>query len=152
MSSNYIFISGTNRGIGRGLLQRYLAQPNNVVIAANRDPSHPSSRSLKDLPKAKGSRLIVVKVDASLEQDSYNAVKELQESYGFDHLDLVIANAGISNIWPTVAELKITDLEAHMAPNVYGVIRLYQATRSLLTKSTKGPKFVPISSMAGCLQ
>ena len=152
MSFNYILISGTNRGIGRGLLQRYLVQPNNVVIAANRNPLHPSSESLKHLPKGEGSRLILIKVDASLEQDAHNAVKELQESYGINHLDLIIANAGVSNIWPIVAELKITDLEAHMVPNVYGVIWLYQATRSLLKNSNKGPKFVPIGSMAGCMQ
>ncbi|KAI0476567.1 hypothetical protein GGR56DRAFT_643382 [Xylariaceae sp. FL0804] len=151
MQSTNVLISGTNRGIGRGLLSRYLAQPNTVVIAANRDPSQPSSQSLKDLPKGEGSRLILIKLDASVEQDAHDVVKELEGSHGVGHLDLVIANAGKSYGWPTVAQLKIADLEDHMRPNVYGIIWLYQATRPLLQKSTIGPKFIPIGSKAGSL-
>lgn len=147
-----IFISGANRGIGKGLLQRYLLQPNHVVIAANRDPSHTTSQSLNELPKSEGSRLIIVKVDASSETDAFEAVEQLQKSYGIDHLDLVIANAGMSNVWPTVAALKIADLQAHMEVMAYGVITLYQATRPLLKKSNKGPKFIPIGSKAGCMK
>src|ERR1700760_3250756 len=112
-----VLISGANRGIGKGLLQRYLLKPNHVVIAANRDPSHATSHALEDLPKGEGSRLIVVKVDASSETDASDAVKELETSYGIDHLDLVIANAGMSNIWPTVAQLKVADLDTHMMAN-----------------------------------
>jgi norsolorinic acid ketoreductase len=147
-----VLISGANRGIGKGLLQRYLIQPNHVVIAANRNPSHPTSQSLNDLPKGEGSRLIIVKVDVLSETDASDAVEELQNSHGIGHLDLVIANAGISTIWPTVANLKITDLQAHMAANAYGVITLYQATRSLLKQSNKEPKFMPIGSRAGCMK
>lgn len=147
-----VLISGANRGIGKGLLQRYLIQPNHVVIAANRDPSHPTSQSLNGLPKGEGSRLIVVKVDASSETDASEAVQQLQNSYGIDRLDLVIANAGMSNVWPTVAALRIADLQAHMEANAYGVITLYQATCSLLKKSNKGPKFIPIGSRAGCMK
>ncbi len=151
MAPTVILITGANRGLGKGLLQRYLAQPNNIVIAGNRDPAHPTSQSLADLPKGEGSRLIVVKIDASAEQDASNAVKELQDSYKIDHLDIVIANAGVSYIWPSVADVKIADLHAHIEPNVYGVIRLYQATRPLLRKSTKTPMFLPMGSTAGCI-
>ncbi|KIW24334.1 uncharacterized protein PV07_10055 [Cladophialophora immunda] len=147
-----VLISGANRGIGKGLLQRYLIQPHHVVIAANRDPSHPTSQSLNDLPKGEGSRLIIVKVDASSETDAAGAAEELQNSYGIDHLDLVIANAGMSTVWPTVVALAIADLQAHMAANAYGVVALYQATRPLLQKSTKEPKFIPIGSKAGCMK
>ena len=147
-----VLISGANRGIGKGLLARYLIQPNHVVIAANRDPSHPTSQALDDLPKGEGSRLIVVKVDASREMDAPDAAEQLQNSHGIEHLDLVIANAGMSTVWPTAAALKIADLEAHMAANAYGVITLYQATRSLLKKSGKEPKFIPIGSKAGCMK
>ncbi|KAJ9603771.1 hypothetical protein H2200_011957 [Cladophialophora chaetospira] len=147
-----VLISGANRGIGRGLLQRFLIQPNHVVIAANRDPSQPTSQSLNDLPKGEGSRLVIVKIDASSETDASDAIDELQNTYGIDHLDLVIANAGMATIWPTVATLKIADLQAHMEANAYGVITLYQATRSLLKQCDKEPKFIPIGSKAGCMK
>lgn len=152
MAPIIVLITGANRGLGKGLLQRYLAQPNHIVIAGNRDPTHPTSTALNDLPKADGSRLIVVKIDAAIEQDAHDAVKELQQTHGIDHLDIVIANAGVSYVWPPVAQLKIADLQAHIEPNVYGVVAVYQATRPLLQKSSKEPIFVPMGSTAGCIE
>lgn len=152
MAPTTVLITGANRGLGQGLLQRYLALPNHTVIAGNRDPTHATSQALNDLPKADGSKLIVVKIDATVEKDAHDAVKELQETHGITHLDIVIANAGISYALPTVADLKIADFQAHMEPNVYGVIALYQATRPLLRKSSKEPMFVPMGSTAGCIE
>ncbi|KAI2615380.1 hypothetical protein GGR54DRAFT_632248 [Hypoxylon sp. NC1633] len=146
-----VLISGANRGLGKGLLERYLALPNHVVIAANRNPKHPTSQALVDLPKGEGSRLIVVKADAAVDHDAFDAVKELQESHGIEYLDVVIANAGVSYVWPAVAELKLDDLRGHMEPNVYGFVALYQATRPLLRKSSREPMFVPMGSTAGSI-
>ncbi|KAI1379822.1 hypothetical protein F4677DRAFT_295891 [Hypoxylon crocopeplum] len=151
MAQTVVLITGANRGLGKGLLERYLALPNHTVIAANRNPVHQTSKALADLPKGDGSRLIVVKLDAVVEQDAFRAVKELQESHGIDHLDVVIANAGVSYIWPSVADVKISDLQAHIEPNVYGVVTLYQATRTLLRKSSREPMFVPMGSTAGAI-
>lgn len=151
MSDTTVFISGATRGLGRGLLQRFLALNNVTVIAANRNVDHPSSQALADLPKGKESKLIIVKVDANVEQDAARAVKELQQKHGIEHLDIVIANAGVSYVWPTVADAKLDDIRAHFAPNVFGVIDLYQATRPLLQKSSKEPIFAPIGSTAGCI-
>jgi norsolorinic acid ketoreductase len=132
-------------------LQKYLAQPNHTVIAGNRNPDHPSSLALADLPKGAGSKLIVVKLDASVNQDAFTAVEVLQKNHGIGHFDIVIAIAGVSHAWPPVAELKLEDLRDHMAPNAYGVITLYQATRTLLQKSSREPIFAPIGSSAGCI-
>ncbi|CAN9258927.1 unnamed protein product [Alternaria alternata] len=151
MSSTTVLITGANRGLGLGLLQRYLAQPNHTVIAGNRNPAHPSSQALAKLPKAEGSKLIVVKIDASIEEDASIAIKELQDHHGIDHLDIVIANAGVAYTYPSVAELKLDDLRGHMGPNVYGFVTLYQATRALLQKSKREPIFTPIGSSAGCI-
>ena len=55
----------------------------------------------------------------------------------------MIANAGVSYIWPKISELKIADLMGHLTPNVFGVVSLYQAALPLLQKSKNG-MFVPI--------
>lgn len=149
MAPTIVLISGANRGLGKGLLQIYLAKPDHIVIAANRDPSHATSKALFDLPNGPGSRLIIVKVEASDESHPSEAVKEL-EKQGINYLDLVIANAGVSYIWPKVSELKIADLQAHLEPNVFGAVWLYQATLPLLLKS-KNAKWVTIGSMAGSI-
>jgi NAD(P)-dependent dehydrogenase (short-subunit alcohol dehydrogenase family) len=150
MSLTVVLISGANRGLGKGLLELYLARPNHIVIAANRDPTHATSKDLTNLPTDTGSRLILVKVDASNESDALEAVKQLSAE-GIDHLDLVIANAGISYTWPKVSDLNISDLQAHIETNVYGVVWLYQATLPLLLNSNN-PKWVTIGTAAGWLE
>ena len=149
MAPTVVLISGANRGLGKGLLELYLAKPEHTVIAFNRDPSHASSKALSELPTGSGSKLIVVKSDATVETDPLEAVKEL-EKQGIDHLDLVIANAAVGSIYPFVKDIKIVDLQAHLEANVFGVVMLYQATRPLLLKA-ETPKYVTMGSSAGCL-
>ncbi|KAM4059508.1 short chain dehydrogenase [Hirsutella rhossiliensis] len=150
MAPYTVLISGANRGIGKGLLELYLARPNHVVIAANRNPDHETSKALADLPKGPGSSLIVVKVDATAASDAAAAVKQLEEVHGIRHLDLVIANAGISYCWPKVSEVKREDMQAHIEPNVYGLVWLYQATLPLLVKAAN-PKWVSVGSCSAYL-
>ncbi|KAH9885875.1 hypothetical protein F4778DRAFT_786925 [Xylariomycetidae sp. FL2044] len=151
MAPTIVLISGANRSLCLSLLKRYLVLPDYIVIAANRSPEHTSSNSLADLRRGDGSQLIVVKVDAMIEQDAFDAVRTLQDKHGITHLDIVIADSGLLYVWPPVSELKLDDPRAHMAPNVYGCIALYQATRSLMKKSTREPIFSPIGSSAGCI-
>ncbi|KAM7188882.1 hypothetical protein V8F20_010391 [Naviculisporaceae sp. PSN 640] len=144
--STVVLISGANRGIGKGLLERYLALPNHTVIAANRNPDHPTSQELSKLPTAEGSKLIVIKVDATVWESAKEGVKSL-ESHGIDHIDIVVANAGVCYTYPTVAEVQEKDLKAHIDANVFGVVSLYQAVRPLLEKSTRKPE--PIFALMG---
>lgn len=145
-----VLISGANRGLGKELLARYLARPNHIAIAANRDPENATSKALAKLPKGQGSRLIIVKLDASIEADSARAVRQLI-SQGIGHLDIVIANAGVSYAWPKVSDVKTEDLQGHLIPDLFGVIWLYQATFPLLKKSMD-PKWITIGSVAGKLE
>lgn len=150
MASTIVLISGANRGIGKALLQRYLARPNHVLIAANRDPENASSKDLANLPRGSNTRLILVKLDAASETDAGNAVKEL-EKQGIDHLDLVIANAGTAYAFGKVSEIRIDDVKGHLEVNAYGVVRLFQATLPLLLKSSD-PKWVTVGSIAGSIE
>ncbi|PQE20079.1 Short-chain dehydrogenase reductase SDR protein [Rutstroemia sp. NJR-2017a BBW] len=150
MSPTIVLISGASRGLGRGLASVYLSRPDHIVIAATRNPSDSSSKPLADLPQGKDTKLIVVKIDSKSESDAAAAVKEI-EAQGIDHLDIVIANAGIATVFPTVAELKISDFEEHIKVNVYGVVLLYQATVPLLRKSAN-PKWATMGSSAGWLE
>ena len=66
MAPTIVLITGANRGIGKGLLELYLLKPNHFVIAANRDPEHPTSKALAQLATADGTCLLVVKIDATV--------------------------------------------------------------------------------------
>ena len=141
----------TISGIGRGLVEAYLAQPNSTVVAAVRDPADSTSQSLQQLPKASSSSLIVVRIRSTSDTDASAAVKELQTSHGITSLDVIIANAGVSGNCPRVEDAQIHDLQEYYHVNVIGVIVLFQAVLPLLGKSSRSAKFVTMGSIAGTI-
>jgi NAD(P)-dependent dehydrogenase (short-subunit alcohol dehydrogenase family) len=149
MAPIIVLITGGNRGLGKGLLELYLAKPNQTVIAANRDPEDATSKALLELPEAEGSSLLLVKIDSTVPTDAAEAMKHLAFR-GIDHLDIVIANSGIVYVFPTISSVKIEDMRVHTETNTYGVVRLYQATLPLLKKSKK-PIWVSMGSSAGLI-
>ena len=76
-------------------------------------------------------------------------MKEI-EAAGIRHVDIVIANAGVS---PPVIPLETVDLEVMTSTfqiNALGPLALFQASRDLLEKSSN-PKWISISSAAGSI-
>ncbi|MCJ1361036.1 hypothetical protein MMC16_000133 [Acarospora aff. strigata] len=141
-----VLISGANKGVGHGFVQKYLLRPNATVIGTIRDPSAAASKALYDLPKAEGSKVIVVRVESTSDTDALEAVKSLSDQ-GVTKLDVVIANAGIFKLaaFQKVADMKTSDLLEHVDINAAGVVRLFQAVLPLLQKASK-PKFMAVSS------
>lgn len=138
-------------GIGRGLVEAYLRRPNNVVVAAVRDPTDSTSKSLSHLPRASTSSLIIVKISSTSETDAVAAVKELETLHKIKALDIVIANAGISKVYPRVEAAQTSDLLEHYHVNVVGNIILFRAVLPLLRRSQQTPKFIPMGSAAGTI-
>jgi len=153
MTSNTTYlITGANRGIGLGLLETYLARPNNTVIAAVRDPENSTVKALSTLPKGSGSSLVVVKIDSSSENDAKAAMETLRNVHKITALDVVIANAGIATIWPLVIDVKASDIAEHVKVNTIGPVLLFQAVLPLLSNSKNpNPRFIGISSVAGSI-
>ncbi|OTB00905.1 hypothetical protein M426DRAFT_65010 [Hypoxylon sp. CI-4A] len=149
MAPTVVLITGPNRGIGNGLLKLYLARPNHTVIAANRDPDHPSSKALYDIPRGESTSLLIVKIDSTVRTDPSDAVKTLK-SKGIDHIDILIANAAIALSWPKVRDADTDEIQEHVVVNIYGFLWLFQAFYSLL-KAAEKPKWVTIGSSAGYL-
>ncbi|KAJ5593112.1 hypothetical protein N7537_010016 [Penicillium hordei] len=145
-------VTGANRGIGRGFVQTFLQRAATIVIAAVRDPSSTSSKSLQDLPKGAGSKLITVKLDSSISTDAAEAVAQLQTEHGLSSIDIVIANAGISVGGTLVRETTAASIAEHFIVNTTGPVTLFQATANLLQASKTGsPIFVAISTLIGSI-
>ncbi|PGH05488.1 hypothetical protein AJ79_06795 [Helicocarpus griseus UAMH5409] len=148
MSRNRVYlITGANRGIGRGLVERYLSCSSTTVIAAVRNVDHPTTKSLAALSKADSSELIVLKIDSNSETDAEHATRRLVTEFGISHLDVVIGNAGICKAYTSVACSTTAAMNEHFAINALGPLILFQAVHQLLRKSKNG-KFVAISSLA----
>ncbi|KIW66425.1 hypothetical protein PV04_05760 [Phialophora macrospora] len=150
-------VTGANKGLGLALVQTYLARPDNTVIAAVRDPSSPSSKSLATLPRSSTSRLIVVRIESTSTTDADDAIATLEQVHGITTLDVVIANAGIANTYPAVHDATAKAMLEHYTVNVVGVVTLFRAVRPLLLRTAatgtnaRTPKFVTMSSAAGTI-
>ena len=75
------------------MVTAYLPRPNHVVVAAVRDPSHPTSQSLSTLAAGCGSSLIIVEYDATLDASPAEAVRTLQTRDSITAIDVVNTNA-----------------------------------------------------------
>ncbi|KAL2130927.1 hypothetical protein VTI74DRAFT_5752 [Chaetomium olivicolor] len=150
MAPTIVLITGANRGIGRGLLELYLARPYHIVIATVRAPTTALETELASLPKAGGTSLIVVKLDLNVPSDPATAIKELSSVHGINHIDILVANAGIALKWVKVSEVTQNDIQQHVDVNVHGFIHLAQAFLPVLQKA-KDPKWVTIGSSAAYL-
>lgn len=150
MTQTVVMITGANRGIGRGVLELYLARPNHQVIAVVRKTTTETLAQFGKLPKGKDTKLVVVEIDATVATDPARAAEELLEKHQITHVDILVANAGIALKWVKVSEVTPDDLQQHVDVNVYGFVLLYQAFLPLLQKS-KGPKWVTIGSSSAYL-
>ncbi|QSZ36821.1 hypothetical protein DSL72_006704 [Monilinia vaccinii-corymbosi] len=138
-------VTGANRGLGRGLVEALIQRPNTTVIAGVRDLSVPTSKSLFDLPTASGSRIIPIVISSTDDLSPSQATQTLQSTHGIKSIDVVIANAGISNYYGPASETPLSEVRAHFEVNTIGVLALYQATLPLLLKSPE-PVFVALST------
>ncbi|KAK9365370.1 hypothetical protein V1509DRAFT_633234 [Lipomyces kononenkoae] len=144
-----ILITGSNRGIGRGLLEAFVSKLNITVIAGVRDVTS-SEESLSSVKVGVGSKIITVKLDSADKTGAKVAVEELKTKHGITHLDMVIANAGIAKYWGTVLDTPSEEFVDHYNVNTLGPVLLFQATWSLLDRVTS-PKFVVITSLLGSI-
>ncbi|KAF2163016.1 hypothetical protein M409DRAFT_26463 [Zasmidium cellare ATCC 36951] len=142
-------IAGATRGIGRGLVANLLNREGSTVIAGVRDSKAETARSLDELPKGKGSRLIIVGIDAESDTSASTAMHTLQSTHYITHLDVVIANAGKANPFASIAALDLNTARDLFNVNTLGPLRLFQAVFPLLKP---GARFLVMSSIAGSIQ
>jgi len=150
VATTNVLITGCNRGIGNGLLTTYLSRPNHVVIGTARGINSSLSAYLNTIPKGENSRLILLKLDSASTTDASNAVGALKLEHQISHLDIVIANAGISSYFGPARITPPAEMISHFTVNTMGPLLLFQATAPLLDCSSN-PKFVAISSGAGSI-
>jgi norsolorinic acid ketoreductase len=151
MSSTTYLITGANRGLGKGFTATLLQRPNTTIIATVRNPAQ-AQPLLDALPKAEGSKLIILKLDSSTDTDAADVADKLQREHGITSLDVVIANAGICHSGSTVSGTSPDALREHFNINSVAPVLLFQALRPLLKESKTGnPIFVAISTALGSI-
>jgi norsolorinic acid ketoreductase len=135
-------------GIGRGLFDHYVSQPNNTLIAAVRDVE--AAQGLLTVSKGENTRVIITKIDSASKTDPYDAIKDIQ-AQGIDHIDVIIACAGIIKMY-TLEELPLEEYEEVLMINAISVMILYKAALPLLRRAPRPARFAYISGAAGSIQ
>ncbi|KAK5053914.1 hypothetical protein LTR84_001876 [Exophiala bonariae] len=141
----------TDLGIGKVLLSTYLARPQHTVIAGLRDINGTSAKTLQDLPHGSDSKVITVQIDSASTTDAATAISTLKSQHSITHLDVVIANAGVSKYFGPARATPAAEMTEHFAINTVAPLLLFQATATLLDAAPGTPKFVVLSSGAGSL-
>ena len=132
-------ITGANKGLGREVARRLLADGHDVWIAA-RDPDRGSAAA-----EALGGRSVVLDVT-----DDASVAAAAQRVAAAGGLDVLVNNAGIGGRFVPVPETTPGDVEHVLATNVVGIVRVTQAFVPLLERSGN-PVVVNVSSGMGSL-
>ncbi|KAH7077381.1 hypothetical protein FB567DRAFT_632244 [Paraphoma chrysanthemicola] len=152
MSSKTVMITGANRGIGKGLVAVYLADPNTTVVASVRDPAHSTSQTLLDVPKAEGSKLVLIQItDVASSAAIQKGISVLKTEHGISALDIFIGNAGAAELSNQLTQTEPSELQKFIDINAYGTLQLFKAVLPLLRASSGTGKFMYMSSAGGSL-
>jgi norsolorinic acid ketoreductase len=120
-------------------------RPSTIVIAGVRDIESASSKAIYSLPTGQNSKAIVVHIDNLSESSAKDSVKLLESKHGITKLDVVIANAGISNYYGLAIDTPLSEVRSHFEVNTVGTLALFQATWPLL-QAAPTPKFVAVTT------
>ncbi|KAI4294027.1 NAD(P)-binding protein [Schizophyllum commune Loenen D] len=117
------FVTGANRGIGLSIVTALSARHDAVVFTGARDPSR--ANDLSALARAHPDRVHVIKVVSADKENNEAAIEEVKRVTG--RLDVVIANAGISDSYEPALEVPVEGMNRHFEVNTNGPLVLFQA-------------------------
>jgi len=138
-------ITGANRGLGFGFVEKLSRRPDTVVYAGARNPS--TATALQKLA-SENPNIHILKIESTSEEDVHAAAKKVEAISG--SLDVLIANAGISRDYTKAVDIDKDSFMEHLAVNVVGPAILFKHMYPLLKKG-KTKKYVAISGAASTI-
>ena len=132
-----VFISGSNRGIGKAIAVELLEQGAKKVYAGARDTS-----SLDNLKVKYGDKLVPVELDVTDDNSINEAAAKIKD------VDILVNNAGVFATGGIFSEQAFDSLDINLKVNLWGVIKLTNAVIEQL-KQPGETAIINISSVAG---
>ncbi|STX51430.1 acetyoacetyl CoA reductase [Legionella busanensis] len=128
-------VTGGNKGIGRGIVEHFLAE-GAIVVAFARD-----KQSLAEL-KQTHPQILAVNGDVTKEQDLKRLFQETEQNFG--KIDILIANSGVGER-VSVADMKEADFDYMVNINYKGT---YFTVNHALSHLNDGAAIILIGSVA----
>jgi NAD(P)-dependent dehydrogenase (short-subunit alcohol dehydrogenase family) len=155
LSGKTAFITGGARGIGLATAEEMAKAGANIVlydIASGQIPDvgYPVANE-RDLQSAKakiealGAKCLAIKGDVRNQQAQKSAMEQAVKNFG--SLDIVVANAGITQIGK-IEEFSEREISVVFDINVAGIIKTTQAAAAIMKKQKSG-RIIYISSALG---
>ncbi|WP_406691677.1 SDR family oxidoreductase [Saccharopolyspora sp. ID03-671] len=151
VAGKVVAITGASSGIGEATALELATRGAAVVLGARRTDR---LDALAERIRAEGGRAETLDVDVTRRADLDRLVSRAVEA--FDHLDVLVANAGIARVAP-VCDLDVDDWDAMIDVNLRGVLHGIAAALPVFreqgrghlvtTVSTSGLKIVPTQAV-----
>ncbi|XP_067683647.1 C-signal-like [Haliotis asinina] len=145
LSVESVFITGSSKGVGLGLVKAFLELPNppKHVFASCIDPDNDESTELREVA-SQAPCITVVKLDVRSDADIANAVTTVRHVLGERGLNLLINNAAVNSQLYGLESLTRDDITSHCDCNVAGPLMVSQALLPLLKKASKQNECKPL--------
>ncbi|MBW1801349.1 MAG: 3-oxoacyl-ACP reductase FabG [Deltaproteobacteria bacterium] len=136
-------VTGSSRGIGRGIALAYGKEGANVVV--NYTSSESAAKEAVEAIQSMGSKAVAVKADVAVKSDAEHLVKTTVETYG--KIDILVNNAGFTR--PALM-LKMTEDQWDQVVDIHlkGAFLCSQAA-ALNMKEHNSGKIINVMSVAG---
>jgi 3-oxoacyl-[acyl-carrier protein] reductase len=109
-------ITGSARGLGKAIAERYAALGANIIINYSRDKA--SAEEVVSNIQAMGARVIAIQADVSKVTEIERLFKEGKEAFG--KIDIVVANAGVEMVETPVTDFTEEQFDKLFAINTKG--------------------------------
>lgn len=137
-------VTGSNRGIGKGIAISLAREGCNVVINSYKEDEE--ARKTVEEIKNMGGDAVFLKANVTREIDVKDMVERAVKKFG--KLDILVNNAGIL-VTGTVTTLTEKDWNRQMDVNLKGVFLCTKYAVQQMLKQGKGGRIINISSIAG---
>ena len=136
LNNSVILVTGANRGIGKAMVETFLAAGAAKVYAGARRPA-----TLDPLVEANPGRVVPLRIDVTDPQSVGAAARAAVD------VQVVVNNAGVLEVASPLEDTAVDALNREMAVNVHGLLHMAQAFAPVL-KANAGGVFVQMNSVA----
>ena len=137
-------VTGSNRGIGRGIAIAFAKENCKIVINSYREDEE-AKKTVEEIKKL-GIDAIFIKANVTREMDVRDLIEKTVKKFG--KLDILVNNAGIL-VSGTVTTLTEKDWNKQMDVNLKGVFLCTKYAVQQMLRQGKGGRIINISSIAG---
>ncbi|OQU93642.1 hypothetical protein CLAIMM_00124 [Cladophialophora immunda] len=138
-------VTGSSRGIGRGIVKR-LADDGFDVVVNDIEANKAGVDEVVGEIQAKGQRAYGILADVSSKEQVETMISETVQKFG--ELNVMVANAGILDMSPLL-DMSVETWDKVFAVNCRGIMLCYQLAARQMTKQGNGGKLIGACSISG---